>query len=110
MASSRSIRFIARRPVDMTGVSAPGYSVREVAKGAFQHAPGTKRFRRIGKDPGAAFPADSDYPDHCRVARARSLLYSVKFFHALRLEDGDEMSQLVLDIAGGRHRVSNLLS
>ena len=40
--------------------------------------------RNVGKNLRAALPADSDYPDHCRVVRARSLLYSAKFSHTLR--------------------------
>ena len=47
------------------GRVAPGYSrVREIAKRIFQHTSGAKPFRHVGKDLGAAFPADSDYPDH----------------------------------------------
>src|SRR6266516_4312205 len=95
MASSCSICFIVCGLVHMAGVADPGYRcAREVAEGAFQHAPGTKRFRCVGKDFGAALPANSDYLDHCLVVRARSLLYSVKFRHTLRRHEFLELRRL----------------
>jgi class 3 adenylate cyclase len=71
-------------------VIASGYRCsREIPERYFQHTRGTKPFRCIGKNFGAAFPANSDHPDHCRVVCARSLLYSVRISHALRLEHGN---------------------
>jgi hypothetical protein len=35
-------------------------------------------------------------------------LYCLKFFHRLRLQYGDEMSQFILDVVRHRDRVSNL--
>ena len=96
---------------DSAGVDAPGYSrVREIAERTFQHTSGAKSFRHVGKDLGAAFPADSDYPDHCRSRLDVPRWYSVKFCHALCLEHGNEMAQLVFDIAWCRNSVSNFLA
>src|SRR6266446_10425853 len=93
------------------GRVAPGYScAREVAEGAFQHASAAKPFRCVGKDFCAALPANSDYPTHCRSLPRTLPWYSVKFAHSLRLEHGYEMAQLILNIAGCRNRVGDLLS
>src|SRR5216117_3673782 len=62
----------------------PGYKLRRHRQRDLQDTSGAKPFRGVRKNFGAAFPANSDYPDHCRVVRARSLLYSVKFWHTLR--------------------------
>ena len=96
---------------ESAGVDDPGYSrVREIAKRTFQHTSGAKPFRHVGKDLGAAFPANSDYPDHRRRGLGTPRLYSVKFCHTLRLEHRNEMAQLVFDIAGCRNGVGNFLA
>src|SRR5262249_55012038 len=111
MASCRSMRFIASGPVRTVGVTTPGYRCAyEIAKGAFQHALRANPFRRVGKNLRATLPADSDNPNHCRVVRARSFVYSVKFSHTLRLQHGNEMVQFVFDISGCRNGVGDLLS
>src|SRR5215831_8006566 len=95
----------------MVAVVASGYRCAcEIAKRACKYAPGTKRFRRVGKDFSAAFPANSDHSDHRRVLRTRSILYSVKFFHLLLPHYSNEMAQLVFDVARCRNGVSNFLS
>ena len=81
-----------------------------IAKRTFQHTSGAKTFRRVGKNPGAALSANSDYPDHRRRVLGTPRLYSVKFCHALRFQHRDKMAEFVFDVAGCRDGVGNLLS
>src|SRR5207253_9129408 len=75
-----------------------------------QAASGAKPLRGVGKNSGAALPANSDYPKHCRSLPRTLPWYSVKFSHTLRLDHGNEMAQLIFDVAGRRHGVGDLLS
>src|SRR5437762_13146726 len=74
------------------GRVAPGdRRVPEIAKRTFQHTSGAKPFRHIGKDLGAAFPANSNYPDHCWSRLDVPRLYSVKFCHTLRRHEAHQL-------------------
>src|SRR4029450_1938748 len=98
--------------VRAAGVGAPGYRLtRGHPQRGFEHATGTKSFRRVGKDFRAAIAANSDYSNHGRkFACAVPLLYLAGFGHTLRSDDRDQMAQFVFDVARGRDSVSNLLS
>ena len=110
MASSKLAGVIRLRR-GSADESTPATDVsRRIAKRGLQHASGAKPFRGVGKNFGAALPANSDYPKHCRSRSRVPRWYSVKFSHTLRLEHGNEMAQLIFDIAGRRNGVGNFLS
>ena len=95
------------------GRVAPGYRrIREIAKRTFQHTSGAKPFRHVGKDLGAALPANSDYPDHCRRVASRTPRLVLRKILAIRYasQHRNEMAQLVFDVAGCRNGVGNFLS
>ena len=92
------------------GVDDPGYRSGKLPSAVFS--------THLGQSPSGA--SEKILAPHFRqilitliivgVARALSLLYSVKFCHTLRLDHRNEMAQLVFDIAGCRNGVGNLLS
>src|SRR5258707_183720 len=69
----------------VAGVTDPRYrSFRGDRQRCLQDASGAKPLRGVGKNSGAALPANSDYPKHCRSLPRTLPWYSVKFWHALR--------------------------
>ena len=83
-------------------------SGRENPERCFEHAPGAKSFRCVGKDFRAALSTNSNYSDH---AGESLRIPSIRRIHRTLCPDySDQMAQLIFDIAGRSNRMGNFLS
>ena len=108
----RSIRITRFNIFNRGAVVANGYGrAREEIKACLKQASCAKSFWSVGEDLRTALSTNSQYVGHYRrVVHALPILYCAEFYHTLRSQHSDQMTQLIFDIASNGNSVADFLS
>jgi len=111
-----AIRFLflmmQRHGIIAAGVTASGDSrAREQIEAGLKQARCAKSFRRVGKNFRAALSTNSRCAAHDgRVGCALPIMYCADFWHTLRPQNGDQMAQLIFNVAGDGDSVTDFFA